>query len=82
MYAIRSYYELFDKLQKRFRKKILDGGRKQFVEVMEQFRAERREKYGNHSYLLEPHIKEGKGGMRDIQAMLWVGKAVFGLSDS
>jgi [protein-PII] uridylyltransferase len=72
--------ELFDKLQKRFKKKILDGGRKKFVEVMEQFRTERREKFGSHSYLLEPHIKEGKGGMRDIQAMLWVGKAVFGLS--
>jgi len=72
--------ELFDTLQKRFKKKILDGGRKKFVEVMEQFRDERREKYGSHSYLLEPHIKEGKGGMRDIQAMLWVGKAVFGLS--
>lgn len=72
--------ELFDTLQKRFKKKILDGGRKKFVEVMEQFRVERREKYGSHSYLLEPHIKEGKGGMRDIQAMLWVGKAVFGLS--
>lgn len=72
--------ELFDQLQQRFRKKILDGGRKKFVEVMEQFRVERREKYGSHSYLLEPHIKEGKGGMRDIQAMLWVGKAVFGLT--
>jgi [protein-PII] uridylyltransferase len=73
-------HELFAKLQTRFRKKILDGGRKKFVEVMEQFRAERRDKYGNHSYLLEPHIKEGKGGLRDIQAMLWVGKAVFGLT--
>ena len=70
--------ELFMKLQDRFRKKILDGGRKKFLEVMEQFRSERREKYGIHNYLLEPHIKEGKGGMRDIQAMLWVGKAVFG----
>ncbi|MDH3328531.1 MAG: [protein-PII] uridylyltransferase [Desulfobulbaceae bacterium] len=71
--------ELFAKLKKRFQKKILDGGRRKFVEVMEGFRAERREKYGSHSYLLEPHIKEGKGGFRDIQAMLWVGKAVFGL---
>ncbi|GAB4340840.1 MAG: [protein-PII] uridylyltransferase [Desulfobulbaceae bacterium] len=72
--------ELYDKLRDRFRKKVLDGGRKQFVEMMERFRDERREKFGSHSYLLEPHIKEGKGGMRDIQAMLWVGKAVFGLS--
>ena len=72
--------ELFDKLQKRYQKKILDGNRQKFVEAMEGFRTERCEKYGSHSYLLEPHIKEGKGGFRDIQAMLWTGKAVFGLS--
>jgi [protein-PII] uridylyltransferase len=73
--------ELFDSLLKRYKKKILDGGRKKFVEVMELFRAERRDRFGSHSYLLEPHIKEGKGGMRDIQAMLWVSRTVFGLSD-
>ncbi len=72
--------ELFDELQKRYQKKILDGSRQKFVETMEGFREERREKYGSHSYLLEPHIKEGKGGFRDIQAMIWTGKAVFGLS--
>ncbi len=48
---------------------------------METFRLERRGKYGSHSYILEPHIKEGKGGMRDIQSMLWVAKVVFGLSN-
>ena len=71
--------ELFDTLQKKYKKKILDGRRGKFVAVMERFRAKRREKYGSHSYLLEPNIKEGKGGFRDIQAMSWVGKAVFGL---
>ncbi len=73
--------ELYDKLQKRYRKKILDGSRQKFVATMEGFRAERREKYGSHGYLLEPHIKEGKGGFRDIHAMLWTGRAVFGLPD-
>ncbi len=70
----------FDKLTARYQKKILDGKRNTFVKTMEKFRAERRKNYGSHAYLLEPHIKEGKGGMRDIQAMLWVAKAVFGLS--
>ncbi|MFZ5797643.1 MAG: [protein-PII] uridylyltransferase [Desulfobulbus sp.] len=71
--------DLFGRLRDRYQKKILDGGRRRFVEAMEGLRAERRQRYGSHSYLLEPHIKEGKGGLRDIQAMLWVGKAVFGL---
>ncbi|MDW7772970.1 MAG: [protein-PII] uridylyltransferase [Desulfobulbaceae bacterium] len=71
--------ELFNKLRQRLQSKVLEGGRREFVEVMEAFREIRREKFGSHSYLLEPHIKEGKGGLRDIQSMLWVGNAVFGL---
>jgi len=72
---------LYEKLLGRYRKKIFEGKRQKFVKTMEGFRAQRRDKYGSHAYLLEPHIKEGKGGMRDIQAMLWVAKAVFGLAD-
>ncbi|HBI16200.1 MAG TPA: [protein-PII] uridylyltransferase [Desulfobulbaceae bacterium] len=72
--------ELFTELRERYQKKILDGGRRKFVEVMEALRTERRQRYGSHSYLLEPQIKEGKGGLRDIQSMLWTGKAVFGLA--
>jgi [protein-PII] uridylyltransferase len=71
---------LFDKLLTRYRKKIFEGKRHKFVETMDEFREKRRRRYGSHAYLLEPHIKEGKGGMRDIQAMLWVAKAMFGLS--
>ncbi len=70
---------LFDDLLSRYQKKIFNGRRHEFVRTMEKFRNERREKYGSHSYLLEPNIKEGKGGMRDIQAMLWVAKGVYGL---
>ncbi|MDH4317217.1 MAG: [protein-PII] uridylyltransferase [Desulfobulbaceae bacterium] len=70
---------LFEELRERYRKKIIEKRRNAFVETMDRFRAERRDKFGSHSYLLEPHIKEGKGGMRDIQAMLWVARVVFGL---
>ena len=70
---------LYLDLLKRYRKKILDGHRHKFVRTMEKLSGQRRSKYGSHSYLLEPHIKEGKGGMRDIQAMLWTAKAIFGL---
>lgn len=73
--------ELFDKLQLKYQKKILEGHRHEFVRTMQEYMSERREKYGCHSYLLEPHIKESKGGMRDIQAILWTAKAVFGLKD-
>ena len=33
--------------------------------------------YGDASHLLEPHIKEGIGGLRDYHHMLWMGKVFF-----
>ncbi len=47
---------------------------------MKGHRQSRRERFGSHSFLLEPHIKEGRGGMRDIQAMMWTARVVFGLN--
>ncbi len=72
--------KLYDTLLKKYRKKVINGQRNEFVRTMNNFRDARREQFGAHSYLLEPHIKEGKGGMRDIQAMLWTANVLFGLS--
>ncbi len=70
---------IFDDLLQRYNDAFVDGERSGFVRSMKEFRASRRKKYGSHSYLLEPNIKESKGGMRDIQAMLWTAQVVFGL---
>lgn len=71
--------DLFDELIAQYRKKFVDGHRVNFVEKMKEYRADRRDRFGSHSYLLEPHIKEGRGGMRDLQAMMWTARVVFGL---
>ncbi|MDR3542743.1 MAG: [protein-PII] uridylyltransferase [Desulfocapsaceae bacterium] len=70
---------LFFELLSGYKEKFVEGEREEFVKSMKIFRDERRTRFGSHSYLLEPNIKEGKGGMRDIQAMLWTAKVVFGL---
>ncbi|TKB12233.1 [protein-PII] uridylyltransferase [Desulforhopalus sp. IMCC35007] len=72
--------DLFDELVAQYRKKYIDGHRERFVETMKEYRVDRRDRFGSHSYLLEPHIKEGRGGMRDIQAMMWTARVVFGLN--
>ena len=36
-------------------------------------------KFGDTSYLLEPNLKEGIGGLRDYHHMIWLGKAFFNL---
>ncbi len=70
---------LFFELQSEYKEKYVEGKREGFVCNMKLFRDERCRRFGSHSYLLEPHIKEGKGGFRDIQAMLWTAKVVYGL---
>ena len=35
---------------------------------------ERHIKFGDSSFLLEPNLKEGHGGLRDYHTMLWVAK--------
>lgn len=72
---------LFDNLQNSFKKKFVEGHRKDFLKNMILHREERHKRFGKSSYQLEPHIKEGRGGFRDIQAMLWTAKVVFGLED-
>jgi [protein-PII] uridylyltransferase len=73
--------QLFDELIARYRREFVDGHRREFVLKMKGYRTSRLHRFGSHSYLLEPHIKEGRGGMRDIQAMMWTARVVFGLRD-
>ena len=71
--------KLFTKLSENFWKSFDRGTRKTFVQDMMAHRAERHRRFGNHTYLLEPNIKESRGGLRDLQAMFWTGKVLFGL---
>jgi [protein-PII] uridylyltransferase len=45
----------------------------------------RRKRYGGSIWLLEPHLKQGKGGLRDLQCGLWIARArhkVAGLGEA
>lgn len=72
---------LFDELNKKLRRIFVEGKRREFFENMLTHRLKRHQRFGNHSYLLEPNIKECRGGFRDIQAILWTAKVIFGLKN-
>jgi [protein-PII] uridylyltransferase len=38
---------------------------------------ERRERFGDSIYLLEPNVKESEGGLRDLQSALWLARVRF-----
>ncbi len=47
-----------------------------FIESKLAERADRHAKIGNQRYLLEPNVKEGKGGLRDLQTLYWIAKYI------
>ncbi len=67
--------ELARRLQKRLRTPAVA---RWYLETLLADLQKRHEKHGGSPYVLEPHIKEGVGGMRDLQAMLWLTCMVCG----
>ena len=49
-----------------------------FLDALRQDLEERYARYGRAVGLLEPHVKESAGGLRDLHVILWIGHALFG----
>ena len=72
---------LFNSLHKTIFTQILPRSSDKFIkEKMSDMKA-RREKYGSTVYLLEPNLKEGEGGLRDLQTAMWVARVKFKFSE-
>jgi [protein-PII] uridylyltransferase len=54
----------------------------EFIEAKLAERAERHRKQGGQRYVVEPNVKEGKGGLRDLQSLFWIAKYVKGVVDA
>lgn len=68
---------LFDELESAF-DKLRRRTKKQFVNAKLKEQDERQTRADETRYLIEPDIKEGKGGLRDIQTIRWIYKYVYG----
>lgn len=55
--------------------------RKAFVEAKLVEQQDRHERTGGTAFLMEPDIKEGQGGLRDVQSLFWMAKAWYGPDD-
>ncbi len=53
-----------------------------FVEAKLAERGERHRRMGDSRYVLEPNVKNGKGGLRDLHTMFWIAKALYGVDDA
>jgi [protein-PII] uridylyltransferase len=68
--------KLFDAAMRRFRKEVVAGTAAEFVAAKLAERDERHVKMGDSRYVVEPNVKDGKGGLRDLHTLYWIGKYV------
>ena len=73
---------LVGELEKRFDAEIVTGTGPQFIAAKLAERDERHRKSGDTRYLVEPNIKEGKGGLRDLHTLFWISKYYYHVRDT
>ncbi|MEF2073785.1 [protein-PII] uridylyltransferase [Consotaella aegiceratis] len=73
---------LENELDGRFRHEVMAGTGPEFVAAKLAERDQRHAKTGDTRYLVEPNVKEGKGGLRDLQTLFWIAKYYYGVSSN
>src|SRR5271169_731936 len=69
--------KLYEELTSRFDKKVAHGTGPEFVAAKLAEREERHRRAGQSRYLVEPSVKDGKGGLRDLHTLFWIAKYVY-----
>ncbi len=67
---------LYEELRTRFWNEVVKGSERQFLAEKLAERNARHKRMGDSRYVVEPNVKEGKGGLRDLQTLYWIGKYV------
>lgn len=70
-------HELYQELNTRFDKEIVADSGAEFVQAKLIERDIRHKKAGSTRYLVEPNVKESKGGQRDLQTLFWIAKYIY-----
>lgn len=68
-------------LDETLKRDLFSGSGRDFIEAKLHERDSRHLKQGQR-YVVEPNVKEGKGGLRDLQSLFWIGKYIHGVEHS
>jgi [protein-PII] uridylyltransferase len=69
--------QLFAEFEDRFRSEVVTGTARQFIDAKMAERDDRTRRAGESRYKVEPNIKDGKGGLRDLHTLQWLSKYIF-----
>ncbi|MAC58296.1 MAG: [protein-PII] uridylyltransferase [Novosphingobium sp.] len=73
--------DLYEEARDRFWKDVVSGTERQFVAEKLAEREERHKRMGDSRYVVEPNVKEGKGSLRDLHTLYWIGKYIHKVRD-
>ena len=73
--------ELYEEARRRFWAEVVTGTERQFVAEKLAERNERHKRLGDSRYVVEPNVKEGKGGLRDLLTLYLIGKYIHKVRD-
>lgn len=68
---------LAEQLHQRYDHAVVRGTGKKFIAAKLQERDDRHRRQGQTRYLVEPNVKEGKGGLRDLNTLFWIAKYYY-----
>lgn len=69
--------KLFAQLEQRFEGEVMPKTGPEFIAAKMAEREERHRQMGNTRYVVEPNVKDGKGGLRDLNTLFWIGKYFY-----
>lgn len=73
---------LFETFRQRFNREVVRHTAREFIAAKLSERDDRHNHQGRSRYLVEPNIKESKGGLRDLHTLFWIAKYYFRVQDS
>ena len=73
---------LFESFHTRFNNEVIQAKVTEFIEAKLAERDTRHHRFGDSRYMLEPNVKEGKGGLRDAHTLWWLARAAYSLASN
>ncbi|MFN0045818.1 MAG: [protein-PII] uridylyltransferase [Sphingorhabdus sp.] len=72
--------DIYEQAGRRFWSEVVGKTASEFVRLKMIERDERHKRMGDSRYVVEPNIKDGKGGLRDLHTLYWIGKYIHQVS--
>ncbi|WP_373473092.1 [protein-PII] uridylyltransferase [Sphingorhabdus lacus] len=74
--------DIYEQASRRFWSEVVGKTASEFVRLKMIERDERHKRMGDSRYVVEPNIKDGKGGLRDLHTLYWIGKYIHQVSSA